>query len=56
MKFRLVRRAQGWVIQTFGTSLLNPDVAYKWVHVSTHRWRLLAALRLVWLRERNRET
>lgn len=62
MKYRIVKRAKGWVVQSirkhppYISMVVGADDSYhEWHTVAVWRWRFLAALHLLWLRERARK-
>lgn len=56
MKFRLIHRKAGWIIQRqqLVDSGFPPLPKETWQAIRTHRFRLLALIHLVWLRERGK--
>lgn len=59
MKYRVVKRAKGWVVQcNISGALMEPYTTLtknSWADVMCWRFRLLAKLHLLWLRERARK-
>lgn len=58
MKYRIIRRAHGWAVQSNGPATVYDKSTvsswYGWHTLRTWRWHWLAALHLLWLRERAR--
>lgn len=54
MKYRLVIRACGWVVQR-NYPKMNTAEPTRWETLATYRWHWLASLHLLWLRERARK-
>lgn len=59
-KFRLIKRARGWVVQQYikGMAIHGSEGYEKdWYDIrgGVWRFRLIAKLHLLWLRERNRK-
>lgn len=52
MKYRIVKRARGWVVQRKTSNPLSEEIG--WGIIATYRWHILAALHLLCLRERGR--
>jgi hypothetical protein len=56
MKYRLVKRAKGWCVQIFPLIFIRNGVeVHEWGTLRVWRFRLFAALHLLWLRERARK-
>lgn len=59
-KFRLIKRARGWVVQRHELWAIPPDKMFpdrkdNWVNVATYRFRIFAKLHLTLLREMHRK-
>ena len=57
MKFRLIKRARGWVVQELLPEIVDNKNAYPstWVTVACWRFRIFAKFHLTLLREMNRK-
>ena len=55
MKYRLVKRTRRWAVQQQVLMPTSTQPSRYWETLSTWRWRFLAALHLLWLRERVRK-
>ena len=55
MKYRLVKRARGWVVQEMETDNTLATLYGRWLDRACWKWRWAGLLHLLWLRERARK-